>query len=106
MSNAFISIGLQEKLKTLKLEVSKSPDTPNETVSPTLKDKIERLVQEFKHNLYRPGSFMGLKQKLDMLEEIHRLQEKSGKGERPKKAMDEKTPRATEGEDGGVEKST
>lgn len=67
MSNAFISMGLQGKLETLKLEVSKSPDTPGETVSPALKDRIERLVQEFKHNLYRPGSFIGLKQKLDML---------------------------------------
>ncbi|CAL9112473.1 unnamed protein product, partial [Musa textilis] len=67
MINASVSMGLQENLETLKLEVSKSPDAPDETVSPALKDRIERLVQEFKHNLYRPGSFIGLKQKLDML---------------------------------------
>ncbi|URD93296.1 acetyl-coenzyme A carboxylase carboxyl transferase subunit alpha [Musa troglodytarum] len=106
MINASVSMGLQENLETLKLEVSKSPDAPDETVSPALKDRIERLVQEFKHNLYRPGSFIGLKQKLDMLSEVNRLQEKSGKGERLKKVINEKTPRAAEGEDGGVEKST
>lgn len=87
-TNAFIAMGLQEKLESLKMDLSKAPSAQN--LSPTLKDRVDRLVQEFKNNLSTPGSFDGLKQKHKMLAEISSLQEHKSKGERFKKEINEK----------------
>ncbi|KAH0449250.1 hypothetical protein IEQ34_023050 [Dendrobium chrysotoxum] len=88
ITNAFISMGLQEKLEALKMDLSKAPSDQN--LSLALKDRIDRLVQEFKNNLSTPGSFDGLKQKLKMLSEIRTLQEHKTKGEILKKEINEK----------------
>ncbi|XP_020082027.1 LOW QUALITY PROTEIN: acetyl-coenzyme A carboxylase carboxyl transferase subunit alpha, chloroplastic-like [Ananas comosus] len=90
MTNAFISMGLQEKLEALKMELSKSGNSPDQTLGPVLKEKVDRLMQEFKHNLSRPGSYMALKQKLEMLSEVSKLQELRLKGEKLKKELNEK----------------
>ncbi|WOK94862.1 acetyl-coenzyme A carboxylase carboxyl transferase subunit alpha, chloroplastic-like [Canna indica] len=87
MANAFISMGLVEKLETLKMELSKSPD---QIRNPVLKEKAERLAQEFKEKLYRPGSFMGLKQKLQMLSEVNKPKEQTEKEVKLKKEVNEK----------------
>lgn len=71
MTNAFISLGLQEELENLRNELSKSP---SETVDPTLKERVDRLVQEFRQKLDHPESFPQLKQKLEVLSKVNILQ--------------------------------
>lgn len=98
VTNAFISMGLQEKLEAIKMELSKSPsDSPDQTVSPALKEKADRLVQEFNQNLSRPGSYIGLKQKLEMLSKVNRLLEQRMKGERLKREINEKLQEQVKG---------
>ncbi|KAG1361292.1 acetyl-coenzyme A carboxylase carboxyl transferase subunit alpha, chloroplastic [Cocos nucifera] len=98
MTNAFIAMGLQEKLEALKMELSESPDTPDQNLSPTLKEKVDRLMQEFKHNLSHPGSYMALKQKLEMLSEAGRMEQKRMKGEALKKEINEKLQEEAKGQ--------
>lgn len=65
ITNAFIAMGLQEKLEAVKMELFKfSSNAKDQTFNPVLKEKVDRLFQEFNLNLSRPGSFLGLKQKL------------------------------------------
>ncbi|CAL9050786.1 unnamed protein product [Musa banksii] len=90
MTKAFISMGLQKRVKALKMELSKSPSTPDGTLSPTLQEKADRLVNKFKHNLSRRGSYMGLKKKLVLLFKINRLQDLKAKGEKLKEQINEK----------------
>ncbi|KAJ0966702.1 hypothetical protein J5N97_023619 [Dioscorea zingiberensis] len=91
ITNAFISMGLQEKLEALKMELSKPPSNSNgQTLNPALKEKADKLFQEFKLNLSRPGSFLGLKQKLQMLSEVNKLVELREKGEKLRKEINEK----------------
>ncbi|WOL00023.1 acetyl-coenzyme A carboxylase carboxyl transferase subunit alpha, chloroplastic [Canna indica] len=90
MKNAFISLGLQEKLEALRMEFSKSSSSLNQSLSPALKEKAERLVQEFKGNLSRPGSNMGLKQKLAFLSEINKQQDRNEKAKQLKEEINEK----------------
>ncbi|XP_042446081.1 acetyl-coenzyme A carboxylase carboxyl transferase subunit alpha, chloroplastic-like [Zingiber officinale] len=71
MTNAFISLGLQEELENLRNELSKSP---SETVDPTLKERADRLVQEFRQKFDHPESFPQLKQKLEVLSKVNTLQ--------------------------------
>lgn len=91
ITNAFISMGLQEKLETLKMELSKvqsKSDSP--ALNPALKDKADKLFQEFKLNLSRPGSFLSLKQKLEKLAEVNKLVEQREKAEKLRKEINEK----------------
>lgn len=90
ITNAFISMGLQEKVKSLKMELSKSPDQP---LNPIVKGKADRLFEEFKHGLSRPGSFLELKQKLEMLNQVDRLVEWQAKREQLKKEINQKFER-------------
>lgn len=91
--NAFISMGLQEKLESLQLELSKASDpSSNETPNWVLKEKVDRIMQEFNHNLTRPGAYLGLKQKLEMLNTVHRLIEQKEKGEKLKTEINQKVP--------------
>ncbi|XP_009396133.2 acetyl-coenzyme A carboxylase carboxyl transferase subunit alpha, chloroplastic [Musa acuminata AAA Group] len=90
MTKAFISMGLQKRVKALKMELSKSPSTPDGTLSPTLQEKADRLVNKFKHNLSRRGSYMGLKKKLVLLFKINRLQDLKAKGVKLKEQINEK----------------
>lgn len=90
---AFISMGLQEKLESLQLELSKASDpSSNETPNWVLKEKVDRIMQEFNHNLTRPGAYLGLKQKLEMLNTAHRLIEQKEKGEKLKTEINQKVP--------------
>ncbi|CAN6568064.1 unnamed protein product [Malus baccata var. baccata] len=62
MANAFISMGLQEKLEAVKLELSKASEhTPSQPLNRNLKEKVDKIMQEFNHNLSRPGAYLGLK---------------------------------------------
>ncbi|XP_020571594.1 acetyl-coenzyme A carboxylase carboxyl transferase subunit alpha, chloroplastic-like [Phalaenopsis equestris] len=88
ITNAFIAMGLQEKLEALKMDLLKAPSDLNQV--PTLKERVGRLVQEFKNNLSSSGSFDGLTQKLKTLSEVNTLLEHKRKGEILKKAINDR----------------
>lgn len=90
VTRAFISMGLQEKLESLKLELSRASD--NQTLNRNLKVKVDKLMQEFKQNLSRPGAYLGLKQKLEKLSMVGRLIEQKEKGEKLKAEINRKIP--------------
>ncbi|CAI9101784.1 OLC1v1039196C1 [Oldenlandia corymbosa var. corymbosa] len=90
MTKAFISMGLQEKVKSLKLELTRAP--PNKPLSTPLKEKGDKIVQEFKRNLSRPGAYLRLKQKLRTLSTVNRLIKLKEKTERLKAEVNQKIP--------------
>ena len=90
VSRAFTSMGLGEKLESLKLELSRAPD--NHPLSRNLKEKVDKLMHEFKQNLSRPGAYLGLKQKLEKLSMVSRLIELKEKGEKLKTQINQKIP--------------
>ncbi|GMI99035.1 acetyl Co-enzyme a carboxylase carboxyltransferase alpha subunit [Hibiscus trionum] len=90
VTRAFISMGLQEKLESLKLELSRT--TGNQTLNHNLKVKADKLMQEFKQNLSRPGAYLGLKQKLEKLSMVSRLIELKEKGAKLKTEINQKIP--------------
>ncbi|KAK5776059.1 hypothetical protein PVK06_044017 [Gossypium arboreum] len=90
VTRAFISMGLQEKLESLKLELSRASD--NQTLNRNLKVKVDKLMQKFKQNLSRPGAYLGLKQKLEKLSMVSRLIEQKEKGEKLKAEINQKIP--------------
>ncbi|PON92039.1 hypothetical protein TorRG33x02_121110 [Trema orientale] len=72
ITNAFISLGLQEKLESVKLELSKTPTgPPNQPLNSKLKEKVDKIMEEFRRNLSRSGAYLGLKQKLEKLEKLN-----------------------------------
>ncbi|XXG85228.1 hypothetical protein AAC387_Pa11g0344 [Persea americana] len=87
ITDAFISMGLQEEVKSLQMELSKAPD---QALNPILKGKVDRLLEKFKHGLSRPGSFLELNQKLEMLTQVDRLVEWQAKREQLKKEINQK----------------
>ncbi|KAG6582604.1 Acetyl-coenzyme A carboxylase carboxyl transferase subunit alpha, chloroplastic, partial [Cucurbita argyrosperma subsp. sororia] len=96
LTNAFISMGLQEKLESLKLELSKAPKgSPNQPLSGNLKEKADKIMQEFKQNLSKPGSYMGLKQKLEKLDMVNKLMDQKKKSEELKSEINNKIPSET-----------
>lgn len=93
ITNAFISMGLQEKLESVKLELSKaSNDHPNKPPNRHLKEKVDQIMQEFQHNLARPGAYLGLKQKLEKLNMVGKLIERKEKSEKLKAEINQKVP--------------
>ncbi|KAJ6872786.1 acetyl-coenzyme A carboxylase carboxyl transferase subunit alpha [Populus alba x Populus x berolinensis] len=93
ITNAFISMGLQEKLESVKLELSKaSDDHPNKPPNRHLKEKVDQIMQEFQHNLARPGAYLGLKQKLEKLNMVGKLIERKEKSEKLKAEINQKVP--------------
>ncbi|KAI3958403.1 hypothetical protein MKW98_011091 [Papaver atlanticum] len=91
MTNAFISMGLQEKLLNLKMELSKESDNAtNQPLNGALKEKVEKLMREFNHNLSQPGAYPELKQKLKKLNMVNNLVKKKEKGEQLKKDINQK----------------
>lgn len=90
ITSAFISMGLQEKLQSLKLELSKSP--PDQSLSRALKEKADTIRQEFKHNLSRPGAYIGLKEKLEKLTMVSRLTDLKSKNDKIKSEINQRVP--------------
>lgn len=88
-TKAFISMGLQEELKSLKLELSRLMDQP---LNSSLQGKVEKIMQKFKQNLLRPGAYLGLKQKLEKLNTVSRLIEVKEKSEKLKAEINQKIP--------------
>lgn len=90
---AFISMGLQDKIEALKLELSKTPDHPtNHPLNRDLKEKADKIMLEFKQNLSRPGAYLGLKQKLEKLNMVSRLIDMKEKSEKLKEEINQRIP--------------
>ncbi|CAL5381823.1 unnamed protein product [Camellia sinensis] len=90
---AFISMGLQDKIEALKLELSKAPDHPtNHPLNRDLKEKADKIMLEFKQNLSRPGAYLGLKQKLEKLNTVSRLVDMKEKSEKLKEEINQRIP--------------
>lgn len=96
MTDAFISMGLQEKLESLQLELSTAADeSPNQPLNRNLKEKVAKIMQEFKQNLSKPGSYLSLKQKLQKLDMVNNLFEQKKKSEELKTEINNKIPPET-----------
>ncbi|KAJ0110522.1 hypothetical protein Patl1_00409 [Pistacia atlantica] len=92
ITNAFISMGLQEKLESVKLAISKAPG--NQPLDQNLKEKVDKIMEEFRHNLSQPGTYLGLKQKLEKLHTVNKLIELKEKSEKLKEKINQKVPAA------------
>ncbi|EEF50499.1 acetyl-coenzyme A carboxylase carboxyl transferase subunit alpha, chloroplastic [Ricinus communis] len=93
ITNAFISMGLQEKLELVKLELSKAPNRPpNQPLNRNLKEKVDKIMEDFKLNLSRPGAYLALKHKLQKLNAVHRLMELKDRSEKLKAEINQKVP--------------
>ncbi|EXC06855.1 Acetyl-coenzyme A carboxylase carboxyl transferase subunit alpha [Morus notabilis] len=93
ITNAFISMGLQDKLKSVKMELSKAPTgSPNQPLKRDLKEKVDKIVEEFMRNLSRPGACLGLKQKLGKLNMVSRMIEKKEKGQKLQTHINQRIP--------------
>lgn len=82
-------MGLQGDLESLELALAKSSD---QFLSLALKEKADKLIQEFKLNLCKPGEYLELKEKLARLENVNRRIEVKDKGEKLKAEINEKVP--------------
>ncbi|KAI3444575.1 hypothetical protein Pfo_001240 [Paulownia fortunei] len=89
MTKAFISMGLIDKIESLNLELARSPN-PDQALNQSLKEKADKIVQEFKRNLSRPGAYLGLKQKLQTLNMVSRLLELKENSEKLKSELNQK----------------
>ncbi|KAL6126125.1 hypothetical protein ACLB2K_074176 [Fragaria x ananassa] len=93
ITNAFISMGLQEKLEAVQLELSTaSQDTPSQALNRSLKEKVDKIMQEFNHNLSRPGAYLGLKQKLEKLNLVNGIIETEERKKKLKAEINQKIP--------------
>ncbi|PRQ57959.1 putative acetyl-CoA carboxylase [Rosa chinensis] len=93
ITSAFISMGLEEKLESVKLELSiASQDTPSQPLNPSLKEKVDKIMQEFNHNLSRPGAYLGLKQKLEKLNLVNGIIEMEERKKKLKAEINQKIP--------------
>lgn len=93
MTKAFISMGMQDKIVSLKLELSRVPDRPpNQPLNQGLQEKADKIIQEFKHNLSKPGAYIRLKQKLLKLSTVDRLIEQRKNAEKLKREINQKFP--------------
>ncbi|KAJ7962366.1 acetyl-coenzyme A carboxylase carboxyl transferase subunit alpha, chloroplastic-like [Quillaja saponaria] len=90
ITNAFISMGLQEKLQEVQVELSKA--SPNKPLSRNLKEKADKIMLEFNSKFSQPGSYLGLKQKLQKLDTVKRFIEMRDKREKLKAEINQKVP--------------
>ncbi|KAL0379548.1 UNVERIFIED_CONTAM: Acetyl-coenzyme A carboxylase carboxyl transferase subunit alpha, chloroplastic [Sesamum angustifolium] len=89
MTKAFIAMGLIDQIKSLNLELARSPN-PDQASNRRLKEKADKIVQEFKRNLSQPGAYIGLKQKLQTLNMVSRLFELKENSEKLKSELNQK----------------
>ena len=87
MTKALISMGLAEKVQSVKMELSKASNQP---LSSNLKEKIDKIMQEIKSKMAQPGAYLGLKQKLQKLDTVNRLTEMKAKQEKLRQELNEK----------------
>lgn len=92
ISRAFISMGLQEKFESIKAELSKAPNPPDQPPDRNVKEDMYEVMQEFKHNLLQPGAYLGLKYKLAKLRLVSRFIEITEKSKKLKAEINQKIP--------------
>ncbi|KAK2650317.1 hypothetical protein Ddye_017806 [Dipteronia dyeriana] len=90
ITEAFISMALHEKLESVKLAISKAPS--DQPLDHNLKEKVDKIMQEFNRKISHPGAYLGLKQKLEKLNTINKLIELKEKSEKLKAEINEKVP--------------
>lgn len=73
IDRALISMGLQEKIESIKSELSKAPNPTDQPPDRNLKEDMDAIMQEFKHKLSQPEAYLGLKYKLGKLNLASRL---------------------------------
>lgn len=91
MTKAFISMGLEDKIKSLKLELQRAP-IPDQPINKSLQEKADKIMQEFKQKLSQPGAYLVLKQKLHTVNMASRLIELKNKSEKIKTEVNQKIP--------------
>lgn len=90
IDRALISMGLQEKLESIKSELSKVPSPTDQPPNRNLKEDKDAIMQEVKHKLSQPGAYLGLKYKLGKLNLASRLIEIKEKSEKLKADINRK----------------
>lgn len=68
-SEAVKAVGLKDRLVTLREEFSKA-NSPEQLIHPALKEKIEKLRDEFNQGLSKAPNYETLKNKLDILKDL------------------------------------
>ncbi|XP_055817306.1 acetyl-coenzyme A carboxylase carboxyl transferase subunit alpha, chloroplastic-like isoform X2 [Solanum dulcamara] len=91
MTKAFIAMGLENKIESLKLELQGAP-IPDQPLNKSLQEKADKIMQEFKQKLSQPGAYLGLKQKLHTVNMAGRLIELKNKSEKIKAEVNQKIP--------------
>lgn len=92
IDRALISMGLQEKLESIKSELSKAPNPTDQPPDRNLKEDMDAIMQEFKHKLSQPEAYLGLKYKLGKLNLASRLIEIIEKSDTLKAEINQKIP--------------
>ncbi|KAJ4973729.1 hypothetical protein NE237_006903 [Protea cynaroides] len=69
-SVAVEALGLRGRFETLREEIRKARSSSNQLIDVSLKDKIEKLKQEFNQGLSQAPNYASLNAKLDMLKEL------------------------------------
>ncbi|MQM00214.1 hypothetical protein Taro_032937, partial [Colocasia esculenta] len=77
LADAAKSLGLADRLETLRKEVIKARSSPEQTLDSRLKEKIGILKQEFNESLTQSPNFLSLICKLDMLKDISKAKKLS-----------------------------
>lgn len=92
IDRALISMGLQEKIESIKSELSKAPNPTDQPPDRNLKEDMDAIMQEFKHKLSQPEAYLGLKYKLGKLNLTSRLIEIIEKSDTLKAEINQKIP--------------
>lgn len=89
MTKAFVSMGLMDQIESLNLELARSPN-PDQGLIQSLNEKADKIVQEFKRNLSRPGAYLGLKKRLQMMDIVTKILEMKENSEKLKSSLNKK----------------
>ncbi|TKY65475.1 Acetyl-coenzyme A carboxylase carboxyl transferase subunit alpha [Spatholobus suberectus] len=68
ITKALISTGLADKVQFVNMELSKV--SLNQPLNSSIKEKLDKIMQEIKSKMSQPGAYLGLKQKLQKLDTI------------------------------------
>lgn len=88
ITEALISMDLAENVQSAKMELSKV--SSNQPLNSNLKEKVDKIVKEMKTKMSQPGAYLGLKQKLQKLDNVNRLIEMKLKQEELKQELNQK----------------
>lgn len=100
-SEAVKALGLKDRFATLREEFSKV-NAQNQLLHPALKEKLEKLREEFNQGLSSAPNYEDLKYKLDMLKELSKaydLAEKNNKAAKLKQEVNKKFSEIMDRED-------